>query len=231
MQLSIIIPTLNEEKNIGELLKHLSMAPKIDQAEIIVCDGQSEDRTVSICQNWKVRILECKRGRAVQMNAGAQAAKADILYFVHADTRPPLSFVQDIGQARTEGYDLGSYRFRFDSEKSLLKVNNYFTRFNQMWTRGGDQSLFISKEAFGSLNGYREEFVIMEEYDLLKRAKGLNLRFKVMPKDIVVSARKYEGNSYLRVQFANLVVFNMFRLGCRPQQILDTYRRLIDYRS
>lgn len=231
MQLSIIIPTLNEERNIGELLQHLSKASMIDQAEIIVCDGQSEDRTVSICQDWKVRILECKRGRAVQMNAGAQAATADMLYFVHADTRPPHSFVHDIDQAKDEGYDLGSYRFRFDSEKSLLKLNNYFTRFNKMWTRGGDQSLFISKEAFVALDGYREDFVIMEEYDLLKRARELNLRFKVMPKDIVVSARKYDGNSYLRVQFANLVVFNMFRLGCKPQRILDTYRRLIDYRS
>ncbi|MCB0688842.1 MAG: TIGR04283 family arsenosugar biosynthesis glycosyltransferase [Saprospiraceae bacterium] len=231
MQLSIIIPTLNEEHNIVRLLKHLSRAPKIHEAEIIICDGQSEDQTREVVGHWKVKVVNCERGRAKQMNAGVERASSGILYFVHADTLPPLSFMEDIQQALDGGYDLGSYRFRFDSDKKLLKINNYFTRFNKMWTRGGDQSLFIRKDTFQALGGYQEEYVIMEEYDLLQRAKTAALNFKIMPKDIVVSARKYDENGYLKVQFANLVVFNMFRLGCRPQRILNMYRRLIDYRS
>lgn len=231
MYLSLIIPTLNEEKNVFELLNHLSDVPDIDQVEILVCDGQSQDRTAAVCANMNIPVVECERGRAVQMNKGARQAKGDVLYFVHADTRPPLSFVRDIRLALEEGYDMGSYRFRFDSANKLLKINNFFTRFNKMWTRGGDQSLFITREVFELLGGYREEFVIMEEYDLLRRAKGQDFRFKILPGDILVSARKYEGNSYLKVQFANLVVFNMFRLGYEPKRILKTYRRLIDYRS
>jgi hypothetical protein len=165
------------------------------------------------------------------MNHGARSMDVDVYYFVHADTRPPLTFFHDIMGAVKQGYVLGSYRFKFDSPKFLLKINSFFTRFNRTWTNGGDQSLFIIAEAFELLNGYREEYVIMEEYDLLKRAKQLDYQFKVLPKDIMVSARKYSGNNYFRVQIANLVVFNMFRLGYQPQQILNTYRRLIDYRS
>lgn len=231
MQLSLIIPTLNEDQNIGDLLDHLSLSEHFEKIEVIVCDGGSEDQTVDICLNRGVTVLHCDRGRAKQMNAGAGLARGDVLYFVHADTRPPRTFWTDIRMAIEEDYHLGCYRFRFDSTNKLLLINNYFTRFNRMWTRGGDQSLFITRTAFERLNGFREEYVIMEEYDLLKRAGDHQFRFKIMPRDILVSARKYQGNSYLRVQFANLVVFNMFRLGYHPQRILKTYRRLIDYRS
>jgi hypothetical protein len=126
---------------------------------------------------------------------------------------------------------MGCYRFKFDSGNPLLKINGFFTRFSSMWSRGGDQSLFIKKSVFNSLRGYQEEYVIMEEFDLLRRARNKKYAFIVMPKDIVVSARKYDENNYFRVQIANLVVFNMFRFGYEPQRILSTYRRLIDYRS
>ena len=99
-----------------------------------------------------------------------------------------------------------------------------------MWCRGGDQSLFIKSKVFNALGGYKEEYVIMEEYDLLRRAVD-QYRFKLIPKDIIVSARKYKDNNYLRVQFANLIVFNMFKMGYEPQRLLDTYRRLISYRG
>ena len=226
-----IIPTLNEEENIRNLLPHLQTAIGQNDCEIIICDGGSRDATVQISHEFGVKVMRTVKGRAVQMNAGVREATGEIYYFLHADTRPPETFVDDIRQARDEGYDMGSYRFRFESKNPLLKINNYFTRFNKMWTRGGDQSLFITRSVFEILGGYREEFVIMEEYDLLRRAQEKKVHFKVMPNDIIVSARKYEGNSYLRVQFANLIVFNMFRRGYDPQRILDTYRKLIDYRS
>jgi rSAM/selenodomain-associated transferase 2 len=231
MRLGLIIPTLNEEANIIELIKHLQRSPAYQQIKIVVSDGSSTDDTVSACAQLGIKVIQSPRGRAIQMNHGARSMDVDVYYFVHADTRPPLTFVEDIMDAVQQGFDLGSYRFKFDSGKFLLKINSYFTRFNQMWTNGGDQSLFITKRAYEALEGYREEYVIMEEYDLLKRAKQMEYQFKVLPKDIMVSARKYSGNNYFRVQIANLVVFNMFRFGCQPQRILNTYRRLIDYRS
>ena len=230
MRLSIIIPTLNEAENVTRLLKQINSGSG-GESEIIVVDGGSTDDTVACARALGARVFQTEKSRAIQMNIGAANATGEVLYFVHCDTLPPQSFKRDIGQAIEDGYEMGCYRFKFDSGNPLLKINGFFTRFSSMWSRGGDQSLFIKKSVFDSLGGYQEEFVIMEEYDLLRRAKNMKLAFIVMPKDIVVSARKYDENNYFRVQVANLVVYNMFRFGYKPQRILSTYRRLIDYRS
>lgn len=230
MQCSIIIPTLNESENIGDLIRHLQEGADERLADIIVVDAGSKDDTVGEARSAGARVLTSTRGRALQMNLGADATDSEILYFVHADTRPPLTYLDDIEEAIAEGYDMGCYRFKFNSRSKLLAINSYFTRFGKMWCRGGDQSLFMKSDVFYALGGYKEEYVIMEEYDLLRRAVD-QYKFKLIPKDIIVSARKYEDNNYLRVQFANLVVFNMFKWGYEPQRLLNTYRRLISYRG
>ncbi|NND31334.1 MAG: glycosyltransferase family 2 protein [Saprospiraceae bacterium] len=231
MMISLIIPTLNEAQNIIRLVQCIKQNRNGKNCEIIVVDGGSTDETVAKAESAGVRVLSSPQGRAIQMNLGAANATGDVLYFVHSDTLPPNDFISDIEQAIAEQYDMGCYRFKFDSKKQLLKINGFFTRFSSMWSRGGDQSLFVKKDVFDALNGYDEKYVIMEEYDFLRRARLQKYRFKLMQKDILVSARKYDDNSYLRVQVANLVVYNMFRYGYEPQRILSTYRRLIDYRS
>ncbi len=230
MQCSIIIPTLNESENIGALVRHLRKAADKRLTEIIVVDAGSQDDTIDVARSAGARVLTAIKGRALQMNLGAKVTDSEILYFVHADTRPPLTYLDDIEEAIGEGYDMGCYRFKFNSRSKLLAINAYFTRFGKMWCRGGDQSLFVKSEVFHALGGYKEEYVIMEEYDLLRRAVD-TYKFKLIPKDIIVSARKYDDNNYLRVQIANLVVFNMFRWGFEPQRLLSTYRKLISYRG
>ncbi|MBK8505411.1 MAG: glycosyltransferase [Saprospiraceae bacterium] len=155
MRLGLIIPTLNEEANIIELISHLQRSPDFQRIEMVVSDGCSTDDTLAVCAQLGIKVIQTPRGRALQMNHGARSLDVDVYYFVHADTRPPLTFFQDITDAVQEGYALGSFRFKFDSSKFLLKINSYFTRFNQMWTNGGDQSLFITTKAFEALGGYQ----------------------------------------------------------------------------
>lgn len=229
MSLSIIIPTHNEAKNLPGLVKRLRLATHV--AQIIVVDAQSSDRTIDVARGLELEVYttDCL-SRAHQMNVGAGHAKYDVLYFVHADTLPPAEYHEDIHKAIKEGFEMGCYRFRFSGSRFLLNINAYFTRFRFLWCRGGDQSLFVTQKMFNELNGFSEDFVIMEEYEFLKRAMK-SYRLKIIPKDVLVSARKYEENSYLRVQLANLIVFNMFRLGCEPVRIRNTYRKLLRYRS
>ena len=228
--ISIIIPTLNEAQAIGQILDYLKQNATPDVLEILVVDAQSTDNTEGVARAHGATVVESpKRSRAAQMNAGAAVAKGDVLYFVHADCFPPTTYVADIHQAIAEGYPMGCYRYRFDSDQFLLKINAFFNRFEPLVCRGGDETLFIERRVFEQLKGFDEQFCIMEEYDFIGRARE-QFRFKIIPKYAVVSARKYETNSWWRVQRANAKVFSMFKKGVPPEEMAATYRQMLDYR-
>jgi rSAM/selenodomain-associated transferase 2 len=227
---SIIIPTLNEAENIGQLIQYLQQNAGNAHLEIIVVDAQSADDTEGVARRHGATVVQSpKRGRAAQMNAGARMANGDILYFVHADCYPPTHFLSDIHQAISEGFSMGCYRYKFDSKAFLLKINAFFTRFEPLICRGGDETLFIDKAVFEQLNGFDEHFCIMEEYDFIARARAY-FSFKIIPKYAVVSARKYETNSWWTVQRANAKVFSMFKKGAAPEEMAATYKRMLNYR-
>lgn len=231
MKLSVIIPCLNEEKNLKELIPLLKKELAFYPHEIIVVDGGSEDHTVEICQLHSISLEKAKKAcRAVQMNIGARLATGDVLYFVHADTRPIHGFFKDIESAIDNGKIAGCYRYRFDSEHPLLKVNGWFTRFNGLFAGGGDQTLFIKKSVFDALGGFNEDFCIMEDFELVRRIKK-EYEFFIVPKSIKVSARKYENNSWLKVQWANLIAFKNFLQNRDPIEIRAQYHQMLNHRD
>lgn len=162
------------------------------------------------------------------MNLGAKVARGNTLYFVLADTTPIATFCEDIQIARLKGYRAGCYRYRFDSQKILLKINSWATRFNGLFSGGGDQTLFISKRFFEELGGFDPQFCIMEDFDLVRKIKR-KTKFYIIPKSIRVSARKYEKNSWLWVQSVNLYVFLKFHLGTSPKEIKSIYLKFLNY--
>lgn len=227
--ISIIIPVYNETETIGKLLYYLKNKAA-SNTEIIVVDGGSTDDTLTIAAAAGVRICQSAlKGRASQMNTGAALARGEILYFVHADSFPPVSFYRDIGEAITAGYELGRYRTRFDSKKWLLRLNAFFTRFDWFVCYGGDQTLFITKILFEQLGGYNDQFQIMEEYDLVVRAKR-RARYTILPKTVLVSARKYTYNGWWRVQKANYTVIKMYRSGASQDEMVRQYKKMLNGR-
>jgi len=230
MTISIIIPTFNEAENITELVTFIRHLGYEEILEILVVDGGSKDDTVMLAREAGAVVMTSdQRSRAAQMNLGANRAKGDILYFVHADVRLLSSFVTDIRESLDEGFQSGCYRYIFDSNKFLLKVNAYFTRFDSIMCRGGDQTLFVRKSIFNLLGGYDESYTIMEDYNFILRLRK-KCRFKIIQKDIIVSARKYEMNSWFRVQIANLSVFIMFFFRRSPGEMKQIYKILLTYR-
>jgi len=231
MYISIIIPVYNEENNISKLVSYLKQLKSNCQFEIIVSDGGSTDNTCQMALEAGASVISSAiKGRAGQMNYGAKHAVGDILYFVHADSFPALTALNDIEHALKNGYNCGSFRFRFDSNKFLLKVNSFFTRFKYLYFRGGDQSIFITKEFFDRIGGFDDEYLIMEDYVLLDKIMKTG-KFRLVPKYTLGSARKYDQNTWLSVQLANLKVIRMFKKGASQKDMLDTYKKMLRYRK
>jgi glycosyltransferase involved in cell wall biosynthesis len=144
--LSIIIPTYNEAANIGRLVNDLRRHAPPQAIEILVVDANSPDGTAAAARAAGATVLQSpKPGRAAQMNYGAQQARGDVFYFIHADVGIHPDYVATIAAAVAEGHAAGCYRFRFDSPHPLLRINSYGTRFKGIMSRGGDQTLFITR--------------------------------------------------------------------------------------
>ncbi len=230
MTLSVLIPTHNESGNIGRVVRDLRQYGGSRLAEILVIDANSTDNTADEARRAGATVLPATQtGRAAQMNLGAKHAIGNVLYFVHADVGINPDFVADIEQALQTGCEAGCYRFRFDSAHPLLRFTSYGTRFPGLMSRGGDQTLFITRSLFDRLGGFDEHYVIMEDFDIIRRIRRV-ARFAIIPKDVLVSARKYETNSWLRVQLANLTAFSMFFLRMAPTRIARTYKAMLNYR-
>jgi rSAM/selenodomain-associated transferase 2 len=225
--LSIIIPTYNEQDNIAQLISYLRANSQASETEIIISDGGSTDLTMDKATSaGGTAFLSPKKGRAAQMNYGASLAKGDILYFIHADTFPPRSFVNDIKQALARGFQLGRYRTKFDSQKGALKFNAFFTRFDLFMCYGGDQTLFIKNDLFVSINGFDETMLIMEDYDIINRARE-RANYHIIQKDALVSARKYVLNSWFTVQKANYTIIRMYKKKASQRDMVDRYKKML----
>ncbi|UOG77102.1 TIGR04283 family arsenosugar biosynthesis glycosyltransferase [Hymenobacter tibetensis] len=230
MMLSVIIPTYNEAASIGSLVRQLQQHAPAHTIEVLVVDANSPDGTAAAAQQAGATVLRSPSpGRATQMNYGAQHASGQILYFVHADVGIHPDYVRTIQEAVASGYEAGCYRFRFNSRHPLLRLNSYGTRFRGIMSRGGDQTLFVTRQLFERLGGFDEHYCIMEDFDIIQRIRR-QARFLIVPQDVVVSARKYETNSWLRVQLANLTAFSLFFLKVAPSRIARTYKAMLNYR-
>lgn len=227
INISIIIPAYNEAENIVSLIHYLKDNSNNSITEIIVSDGGSKDETQSLAAAAGAMLLiSPQKGRAAQMNFGAAAAKGTILYFVHADCLPPINFIDDIQTAVNAGFDCGRYRTKFDSPKLQYKFNAFFTRFDWFVCYGGDQTFFITRGLFDTINGFDNSMKIMEEYDLTIRAKKLG-RYKIFSDTALVSVRKYQGRSWWQVQRANSKAVALFKRGTSPEEIFTTYKRML----
>lgn len=227
MKISVIIPTYNEAARIGALIDYLLVNRNNAQVEVIVVDGGSSDHTIEIAASKEVTCLKApQKGRANQLNYGASKATGDVFYFVHADTFPPATYPHCIEESILKGYTSGCCAYTFDSNKWPLKLNSFFTQFNGFYSGGGDQTLYVTKAMFEELGGFNPSYTIMEDFEFTKRLKARKT-FKVLKSKAIVSARKYENNSYIKVNTINLLAMFMFWLKLPPSKINNLYKSLI----
>jgi rSAM/selenodomain-associated transferase 2 len=221
---SIIIPTLNEADNIKSLLE---IFDNLDESvfEVIISDSAvSRDDMSFLAQKRYVKYIKSgQTGRAYQMNDGAKIAKNNIFAFLHADVRPSDSFIIDIREAINQGFSFGFFSYRFEPTSRLLDINASFTKSNGIFAGGGDQIHFMTKEVFDMMGGYNASFTIMEDFEFIKRFRKTGLPIKVISNPAIVSSRKYNHNSWLKVNLLNMLAFVMFKLGVQPDKIKNVY--------
>ena len=160
------------------------------------------------------------------MNSGAAIALGEMLFFLHADTIPPKSFIKDIVLAASEGYGAGCYRLAFDHDHWFLRFNSWFTRFDFTPFRFGDQGLFIHKSLFRKINGFDPSFLLLEDQEMIRRIKRV-ARFKIFNKPVVTSARKYLVNGIFKLQFIFILIYFLYRIGIAQEKLMRLYKTLI----
>lgn len=169
--ISIIIPTLNEEKYIEKSIN--SVREQNEECEIIIVDGGSSDKTTEIAKNYGKVLISKKKGRAFQMNLGASEAKGDILLFLHADTTLPKEAFEEIERIlKNRKVAAGSFTLYFDEEKTIANRKLFYSflynkPFGALW---GDHAIFIRKELFNEIGRF-PEIEIMEDYAFSKEAR------------------------------------------------------------
>lgn len=227
-KISIIIPVLNEVKTINRLLIHIEKNKSHTiPLEIIVVDGGSTDSSQKeIKKNKEVILISSAKGRAKQMNAGANIATADVLYFLHADSFPPKGFDLFIINQIQKANKAGCFRIKFDYWHPVLLISQWFTRFNHVSCRGGDQSLFISKALFDEIGQYNENYRIYEDNEIIKKLYQKK-QFVVIPEYLTTSARRYRENGVWKLQYHFTVIHLKNSLGHSAESMLTYYKNNI----
>jgi hypothetical protein len=110
----------------------------------------------------------------------------------------------------------------------MLRFNEWVAKLDLFMCMGGDQTLFIKKELFKELSGFKEEMLIMEEYELCRRAR-VQGRYKIMKGETLISARKYDKNSWLQVQLANAKIVGMYKKGVDQHQLVEEYKKMLQF--
>lgn len=221
---SIIVPVFNEASLIRKFLTHLR--ERAPEAEIIVADGGSSDGTVDLAGGVCDRLVSSKRGRARQMNAGAHAARGDILWFVHADAEIPSRCLDEITRIMEDSNVAGGY-FRIRLPGALVyRLTDSFAHYAGILLRirCGDHGIFCRRDAFFSIGGF-PEVPLMEDVELFRRLHCYG-RVLHSEKRIVVSTRRYEAIGPVRLTFAYGFIATLYILGASPSMLSSIYQRM-----
>lgn len=219
---SIIVPALNEESRIASTLEALEALS--GDKEIIVADGGSEDRTVKIAASLGIRVLSCKRGRGCQIRAAAFEAHGDVLWFVHADTRPEAGALQAICAALSDPRVAGgNFSLIFEGDHySARQMTGLYPYLRWLGLSYGDAGIFVRRSVYEALGGCRP-YPLFEDLDLIQRMKRYG-RFVHLPARIFTSARRFGGRQYARVWMLWITLQLLYWAGVSPYRLARWYR-------
>lgn len=230
--ISVIIPAFNEERVIKTCIES---AKRLNPLEIIVVDGGSTDRTGEIARDAGAKVVTSPKGRSIQMNKGASFAKGDILLFLHADVQIPdcneelltKSFADCHSELVSESHIGGFFRLTFDDNSISTRLVEFFanTRSRLFSLPYGDQAIFIKRDVFEKIGGFRE-YPFLEDIDLAIRLRKLG-KLKYIHYSVTASSRRLKKGfplSPIFVSLRNVLIALLFMLGVKPFRLVKLYK-------
>jgi rSAM/selenodomain-associated transferase 2 len=224
MRISIIVPTLNEQECITETLRSLQQLE--GEKEIIVVDGGSNDETRSLACVQGAQVLSALPGRGLQMHAGALKATGDVLWFVHADTTPPVHALKEIRKHMESPLVVGgNFGLVFDGpSRAARQLTAIYPMLRILGLCYGDSGIFIRREAYDRIGGFRA-LSLFEDLDLLRRLRRVG-RFVHLPCKILTSSRRFEQRDFALVWLHWTALQVLYWCGISPNWLARWYRHM-----
>ncbi|MCC6472113.1 MAG: TIGR04283 family arsenosugar biosynthesis glycosyltransferase [Burkholderiales bacterium] len=223
-RVSIVVPALDEAASIRGALANLQPLRAAGH-EVIVVDGGSRDATVHLARDLADRVLCAPRGRASQMNAGAQAARGDLLLFLHVDTQLPEGALDlALRGLAQSGRCWGRFDVRIDGGGRSLALVAALMNLRSRWTgiATGDQAMFVARAAFQAQGGF-PAIALMEDIALSarlrRRSPPVCLRSKV-----ITSGRRWRANGVANTVLLMWWLRLRYWLGASPEALARRYR-------
>jgi len=218
--LSVIIPAYNEQDNIVQAIESASPGAH----DIVVVDGGSQDETVHRAASAGATVRTGVTGRGPQQNLGAWHAEGDTLLFVHADSRLPKGYADEVEHILSRpGVGLGAFSLAIEGEHPGLRWVERGAKLRSKIRKRpyGDQSLFIRRDLFERLSGF-PAVPLLEDLELVQRVKTRR-QVAVSPLPNHCSARRWETNGILRTTLRNQKILAAYALGISPTRLAEWY--------
>jgi len=202
-KISIIIPTYNESQHLPLLLSDLSISN--EEAEIIIVDCHSEDKTIEIGKLYGSKIYKSKKkNRGLQLNIGAKKAKGKWFIFIHADSRIRQGWLKKVKSViRYNKNFVCFFKFKINNKNIIYRFLEILVNLRSYIFKDpyGDQGLLIHRETYFKTKGYRK-IALMEDLDFIKRLKK-KVSLKMLNIPIYTSSRKWEKTNIIFQAFNN----------------------------
>ncbi len=222
---SVVIPVLRESPIISQTIDHVFHTGSGFDLEVIVVDGDNKGQTIGYIKNREVIKILSSKGRGEQMNKGAFAASGEILLFLHADTELPEHAFETISLAmEDEQYTGGAFDLGIKSDRSIFRLIEKLANIRTRLTKipYGDQAIFIKREFFDKVNGFKE-IPVMEDVELMRRIKRLGSKICIIPQKVKTSPRRWEEEGVVFCTLRNWALISLYSLGVDAGKLVKFY--------
>lgn len=228
--LSVVVPALDEAAALPALLDRLATALAVPH-EVVVADGGSVDDTRAVAEARGAVVVDAPRGRGVQLRAGAAAARADVLLFLHADALPSAAALALCAararapRGRPATHEAGAFRLRIDATGAAYRMveRGANLRSRVLGLPYGDQGLLVTRAHYDAAGGF-PAWPLMEDVALVRALRRTG-RVRLLPADVGVSARRWQRDGVVRRMLGNWLLLARFLLGARPETLAAEYHK------